>query len=372
MSDKIKKDYLEELAELDTGKAQPLYHPYPVINIFREDKPLEEKAVKEKIEEEKLLSGMKGFVCDTSFCVKPQIENMLEQEGAKLITPEDEVIPEDAFVVAMDSDASFLKYAIAQGYASLKATYGLVSRYGMYIDTPSLAQPAVAAKNTAMIASVLQAVAGVDNKDPMSRDAYIYEYMEALKDTDLSGMKIAILEEFPNMKYSQDELGYYNRILDAFEAKGADIETVQLDWIEYADKVHEMIAACEKVMDADEIIMSLEEEEEALAYGSYLLKEENYETYYLKALKLRSLIKDAYDMLFREYALFVVPYTSGQDPYSVAANLAGLPAMTIPFEPYDSVEEDDEILEAGIHMIAGTNYENNLLKAAYAYEQEVL
>ena len=371
MLDEKKKEFLKELAELDTRKAQPLFHPYPVINIFREDKPLEEITLKEKTEGEKLLSGMQGLVCDASIGVKPQIEILLEQEGAKLLTSEDEVIPDDAFVAAMDSDASFLKYAIVQGYAALKATYGLVSRYGMYTDAPSLAQPAVAAKNTSIIASVLQAVAGVDNKDPMSRDAYIYEYLDALKDTDMSGMKIAIPEVFPNTEYSEEELGCYNHILDVFEAKGAEIETVQMDWVEYADRVHEIIAACEKVMDADEIIMSLEEEEEALAYGSYLLEEENYETYYLKALKLRSLIKDAYDMLFREYALFIVPYTSGPDPYSVAANLAGLPAMTIPYKAYDAIEEGDEILEAGIHMIAGANYENNLLKAAYVYEQEV-
>ena len=197
-------------------------------------------------------------------------------------------------------------------------------------------------------------------------------YMEALKDTDMSGMKIGIIEEFPDGEYDEMQLGCYNHILDVFEAKGADIETVQLDWIQYADYVHEIITACEKVMTADEIMMSLAEEEEILAFGQELLFEENYEKYYLKALKLRSLIKDAYDMLFREYALFIVPYTSKKDIYSVAANLSGLPAMTIPFVPHDALEEDDEIVEAGLHMIAGANYENNLIKAAYIYEQEVL
>ena len=100
--------------------------------------------------------------------------------------------------------------------------------------------------------------------------------------------------------------------------------------------------------------------------------EENYEKYYLKALKMRSLIKDSYDMLFRHYALFIIPYTGDADPYSVGANLAGLPAMTLPFVPYDAMDDDDEIVEAGVHMIAGANYENNLLKAANIYEQEVL
>ena len=104
----------------------------------------------------------------------------------------------------------------------------------------------------------------------------------------------------------------------------------------------------------------------------FLLEEDNYETYYLKALKLRSLIKDSYDMLFRDYALFVVPYTEAVDPYSVAANLAGLPAMTMPYVPYGAETADGTVVTAGIHMIAGANYENHLIKAAYTYEQEVL
>ena len=133
-----------------------------------------------------------------------------------------------------------------------------------------------------------------------------------------------------------------------------------------------MIAACEKRMTADEMQMNLAEEDEFLALGSYLLEEDNYEKYYLKALKVRSLIKDAYDMLFRNYALFIVPYTGSVDPYSVAANLAGLPAMTIPFVPYDKKEEYEETIKAGVYMVAGANYENNLIKAAYTYEQEVL
>ena len=378
-----KKEYLNEIAELDTGKAQPLFHPYPVINIFREDEPLKEEKKKEKPEEEKLLANKKGIIYDAAETVKSQIGVNLELEGAKLISDEagdDETKdaatenPEEYadFVVAMDSDAGFLKYAIGKGGAALKATFGLVTRYGMDTDAPSLAQPAIAAENTEMIARVLQAAAGVDKKDPMSRDAYIYEYMEALKDVDMSGMKIAILEELPGMEVSEMELGCYNHMLDVFEAKGADIETVELPWSEYAIPVHEIITACEKVMTADGLSMSLAEEEESLAFGNWLLEEENYEKYYLKALKLRSLIKESYDMLLRSYALFIIPYTNGTEPYSVAANLAGLPAMTIPFVPFGAMEEDDEIVEAGLHMIAGANYENNLIKAAYAYEKEVL
>lgn len=383
-----KKEFLKELEELDTGKAQPLFHPYPVINIFREDEPIKEVLKKEKPEEEKLLINKKGLICDASETVKSQIAGNLEIDGAVLISEEQKTtglilekeqnggdsIQEDAadFVIAMDSDAGFLKYAIMQGCTALKTTYGLVSRYGMDADAPSLAQPAIGTKNAAMIGHVLQAAAGVDKKDPMSRDAYIYEYLEALKDTDMTGMKIAILEELPGMEAQEMQLGCYNHILDVFEAKGAEIETVEIPWAEYALPVHEIIAACEKVMTADEIGMSLSEEDEVLSFGKWLLKEDNYEKYYLKALKLRSFIKDSYDMLLRNYALFIVPYTNDADPYSVAANLAGLPAMTIPFVPYDAMEEDDEIVAAGLHMIAGANYENNLIKAAYTYEQEVL
>ena len=174
MSDKVKKEYLEYLAELDTGKAQPLFHPYPVINIFREDEIMEEEQLKDKPEEEKLLTGLKGLLCDTSETVKPQIKKNLESEGAGFLG-DDDIFSDNPkspdFMIAMDSDASFLKYAVTRGCPALKATYGLISRYGMETDAPSLVQPAISANNTAMIAKVLQAAAGVDKKDPMSRDA---------------------------------------------------------------------------------------------------------------------------------------------------------------------------------------------------------
>ena len=368
MLDKSKKDFLEELVELDTGKAQPLFHPYSIINIFREDESLKEQNFNGKPEEEKLLVEKKGLVCDSSETVKSEVSIKLEQEGAILL---DENAENADFVIAMDKDAAFLKYAVTKGCTALKATYGLVSRYGMDTDAPSLAQPAVGAQNTAMIAKVLQSVAGVDNKDPMSRDAYIYEYMAALEDTDMTGMKIAIPATLSAVELDELQLSCYNQMLDVFEEKGAEIETVELDWIEYAVPVHEMIAACEKVMTADEIIMSCMEEDESLQMGNDLLEKDNYEMYYLKALKLRSLIKDSYDMLFREYALLVVPFTESTDSYSIAANLAGLPAMSLPYVPYGAETADGTTIVAGLHMIAGANYENNLVKAANTYEQEV-
>jgi len=369
MLDKIKQEFLEELAKLDTGKAQPLFHPYPVINIFREDEPLKERNFNGKPEEEKLLVEKKGLICDSSETVKSEISTNLEQEGAILLN---ESAENADFVIAMDKDASFLKYAIVQNCSALKATYGLVSRYGMDTDAPSLAQPAIGAQNATMIAKTLQAVAAVDDKDPMARDAYIYEYMAALEDTDMTGMKIAMPATLSGMELDELQLACYNQMLDVLEGKGAEIETVELDWVEYAVPVHEMIAACEKVMTADEIIMSCMEEDESLKFGNYLLEKDNYESYYLKALKLRSLIKDSYDMLFRDYALLVVPYTENTDAYSVAANLAGLPAMTIPYVPYGAEIADGTKITVGLHMITGANYENKLLKAANTYEQEVL
>ncbi len=367
--DTIKKDFLEELANLDTGKAQPLYHPYPVINIFREDEAVKEAEKKEKAEEEeKLLIDKKGILCDAAETVKPEIAVNLEREGAVMNKEEQD---EADFVIAMDSDAAFLKYAITKGCPALKTTYGLVSRYGMDIDAPSLAQPAVGAQNAAICAAVLETIAGVDKKDPMSRDAYIYEYLTALADTDLTGVKIAIPESLEAMELNELQISYYNQMLDVLEEKGAEIETVELDWIQYAVPVHEMIAACEKVMTADEILMDCADEEESMQLGSFLLEEENYEQYYLKALKLRSLIKDSYDVLFRNYALFVVPFTEKKDSYSIAANLAGLPAMVFPYVPYGMEMADGANVISGLHMIAGANCENNLIKAAYVYEQEV-
>ena len=111
MSDKVKKDYLENLAELDTGKAQPLFHPYPVINIFREDETTEEKQLKEKPEDETLLTGFKGIVCDASETVKPQITCNLESEGAGFLG-DDDIFSDNPkspdFMIAMDAASTEL------------------------------------------------------------------------------------------------------------------------------------------------------------------------------------------------------------------------------------------------------------------------
>ena len=165
MPDNMQNEILKELLELDTGKAQPLFHPYPIINIFREDEPLVVKKIEEK-EDEKLLTDMVGVLCDVSETVQSQISVQLAIEEAKIVSEfngmtddeeeEDESKSEGAdFTIAMDSDASFLKYAILQGCLALKATYGLVSRYGMDTDAPSLAQPAIGAPNVSVIAKVL-------------------------------------------------------------------------------------------------------------------------------------------------------------------------------------------------------------------------
>lgn len=366
MLDTAKIEFLDELAQLDTGKAQPLFHPFPVINIFREDESLKAEPKKEKQTEDELLLGKKAVICDGCGSITSEIEHNLVREGTDIVN----ISEETDFVIAMDKEADFLKYAVAQGGTAIKSTYGLVSRYGMEMDAPSLSQPAVMADNSAVCAAVLQAMAAVDSKDPMSRDAYIYEYVDAVKEIDLTGMKIAIPASLPGMEVSEAQLVCYNQMLDVLEARGAEIETVELDWVEYAVPVYEIISACEKVMTADEIALSCAAEDETLQFGSFLLQEDHYRSYYLKALKLRSLIKDSYDLLFREYALLAFPYIEETDAYSVAANLAGLPAMSVPYAPYDIATVDGTKVIAGIHMIAGANYENNLLKAANAYEQE--
>lgn len=350
------KEVLEWLEELDTGKAQPLFHPFPIINIFCEDGEEKITNVKEKSDEDKLLLGMTGMARGFSKDFKGEAVKRAEAEGAKM----NEGSPE--FWLEADNNGISLKNSAAMNMVALKATFGTISRHGLCVDTPSLTQVAIGAKSVTACAKILEAVAAVDKKDPMSRDCYIYDFTEALGDN-LDGMKIAVPFEMFGVQPTKVQLTAFGRICDTLEEKGAVIEGVDMEWEEYILPVNQMIAACERTMQ----VKDRENMPDLLKYdvelGDFLLDRENYEKYYLKLLKVRSLIKDSFDKLLRDYAVLMVPYVWEEDIYLAGANLAGLPSMAVSIAPAGS----EYYGMAGAQMVAGANQEKNLLKAAYAY-----
>ena len=347
---------IAKLAELDTGKAQPLFHTFPVINIFREDEEGKEKNVHEKKEEDKLLVGKTGMIRGFSEYFKGEAMVCAEAEGADFGDGDGPV----DFVIDPDGDGLTLKSNVSLGYVALKATLGTISRYGMVTNTPSLTQVAVSANSVTNCAKVLEAVAAVDEKDSMSRNCYIYDFTEALTD-DLSDMKIAVPTDFYGLNLTEPQWASFARICTVLQEKGAQLEEVELQWEEDILPIHEMVAACEKTMNLSGKTGLSDIDQYDLELGEYLLNRDNYEIY-LKVLKVRSLIKDMFDILLRDYSLLLVPFTWSDDIYFAGANLAGLPALAMSVTPNDMMGQRN----TGAQMIGGANQEKNLIRAAYA------
>lgn len=355
---------LEEWKEVDTGKAQPLFHTFPVINIFREDETAEQTVRTGKAEEEKLLIGRKGILYDSSENVTPEAAFLVQREGGILLTEEEQEESAD-FSLVMDDDGACLELALTTGQVGLKPTAGLISRYGMRVRTPSLERIGLIARDVTLAACVLEAVAGVDPKDPMSRDAYVYDYRGALK-ADMMDMKLGIIGNLEDI--TQEQRQDFDEMLLVLAEQGAELHSVSLDWEEHIERTDACIYSAERRMTAGvELLQPEQEEWDDLSFGEWLLEEEQYEEIYLKILKLRSLIKDSYDLLLREYDLLVVPFVCREEsdrlnPYVLGANLAGLPMMTTAGKDSDGA--------IGMCFIAGANAESKLIRAAYTYEQK--
>ncbi len=351
---------MAELAELDTGKAQPLFHTFPVINIFREDEDGKKEAILRKREDRKLLEGKNGAV--RGFC------DALEAEAVARAKVEGASFEEGAiqFLMEPDCDGLTLKSQASLGWSALKPTLGTISRYGMGATAPSLTQIAVSAKTVEDTATVLEAVAAVDKKDSMSRDCYIYDYTEGLEE-DLKGMVIAVPEQFFALQLSEPQKALFANVCEILQEQGVVIEKVELPWEEYIQPIHEMVTACEKTMTLSGMTGLSDVDQYDLELGNYLLQRDNYEMY-TKVLKMRSLIKDAFDLLLRDHSVLLVPFTWGDDVYFAGANLSGLPTMAFPIMPgSDRAAEDVKIqCNTGIQMVAGANQEKTLIKVAYA------
>lgn len=351
MTSRINEKFLNHLAELETGKAQPLFHTFPVINIFREDDSELSKTVRRNTEEP-LLADKKGVAVSFNPSFDAEAVVRAELEGAEFV--EEDPFTHD-FILFPDTDGGDIKECARNGCIGLKPTLGTISRYGMMTNVPSMTQVAIGSKNVEDCAKVLGAVAAVDKKDSMSRDCYIYEFVAALEEN-VQGMKVAVPAKTYGMELSGEKKEAFERILSILEEKGAEIERVEFDWLEYAPFIADMVKACETAMNLSGYEEHLPEDLlEEVELGNFLLNQENYEMYYGKALKVRSLIKDSIDIMLRDHGIIFVPFVEGEDVYSISANLAGVPSMAHP---------------SGVFMIAGANYENNLLRTAVVLEME--
>lgn len=306
------------------------------------------------------------------------------------------------FALGSDTGGSIRQPAAFCGVVGLKPTYGRVSRYGLVAFASSLDQIGPLTKNVEDAAYVLQVLAGYDPKDSTSANVEVPDYLSALTG-DVKGLRIAVPKE---MMGEGIESGVRERVKEALlklEQMGAIVEEVSLTHADYAVATYYLIAPAEASSNLaryDGVRYGVRKEGESLVdmfletrsqgfgaevkrrimLGTYALSSGYYDAYYLKAQKVRTLIRQDFENIFAKYDVVIGPtapttaFKIGEkvdDPLTmyvndictIPVNLAGLPAISVPCGLADG-------LPVGLQIIGKAFDEATVLRVAHAYEQE--
>lgn len=309
---------------------------------------------------------------------------------------------EAPLALGSDTGGSIRQPAAYCGVCGLKPTYGRVSRYGLIAYASSLDQIGSIGKTVEDCAVLFEVIAGKDEKDATSTGRGIGRIKETLSGG-FSGMKIGVPKEY---LASGLEGEVRKGILDAvhfMEENGAETEFFSLGLTDYVIPAYYIIACAEASSNLErfdgikygyrsDTVSELhemykksrqegfgEEVKRRILLGSFVLSSGYYDAYYLKALKAKRLIKEEFNKAFKRYDCILAPAspttapkigTSLSDPlkmylsdiYTVAVNLSGLPAVSVP------CAIDSRGLPIGMQFIGNCFQEEKILKAAAAYE----
>jgi len=302
-----------------------------------------------------------------------------------------------------DTGGSIRQPAALTGLTGLKPTYGRVSRYGMIAFASSLDQAGVLAQSAEDAALVLAAMAGFDPRDSTSVDAPVPDYAAALA-RPVKGLRIGIIREFFGEGLEAGTGAAVRAALDGFRAMGAELVDVSLPFLPLSVPTYYVVAPAECSSNLSRFdgvrfghrcrdpkdLMDLyrrtrgegfgAEVKRRIMTGTYVLSAGYYDAYYLKAQKVRSLINDDFRRAFAQVDVLMGPTTPTpafplgaktgdpitmylNDIYTIGANLAGLPAISVPCGLVDG-------LPVGLQIIGPHFAEERLLAAAHAWQRE--
>ena len=309
---------------------------------------------------------------------------------------------ECAYALGSDTGGSIRQPSSFCGVTGIKPTYGTVSRYGLIAYGSSLDQIGPIAKDVTDCATILETIASHDVKDSTSVERE-YDFTSALVD-DVKGMKIGIPRDYFGDGLSADVKEQILNAVKVLEEKGAVVEEFDLSLVKYAIPAYYVIADAEASSNLarfDGVKYGYRTEEyeglhnmykktrsegfgpevkRRIMLGSFVLSSGYYDAYYLKALRTKALIKQAFDKAFAKYDMIVAPAApttapelgkSLSDPmkmylsdiYTISVNLAGLPGISI------SVGKDSKGLPVGMQLIGDCFQEKKIIQAAYTFEQ---
>jgi aspartyl-tRNA(Asn)/glutamyl-tRNA(Gln) amidotransferase subunit A len=310
-----------------------------------------------------------------------------------------------------DTGGSIRQPAAFCGVVGLKPTYGRVSRYGLIAFASSLDQIGPFTKDVRDCAMLAQIISGFDAQDSTSVNMEVPDYAKALE-KDIRGIKIGIPKEYFISGLDPEVKAIIEEAINKLKSQGAQCKPVSLAHTEYAVPVYYIIATAEassnlarfdgvqygyrvpsnkyQVPSTESRLIEMykktrgegfgEEAKRRIILGTFALSHGYYDAYYLKALKVRTVIKNDFDEAFKEFDCLVTPTSPTaafkigekiEDPlkmylsdiYTISANLAGIPAISVP------CGFTKEGLPVGLQILAKAFDEEMLFRVAHTYEQ---
>ena len=309
---------------------------------------------------------------------------------------------ECGYALGSDTGGSIRQPASYCGVVGMKPTYGTVSRYGLIAYGSSLDQIGPLTRNVEDCAAVLELIAGYDKADGTSLDRKDTDFTSALV-TDVKGLKIGIPDDYFTKGLQKEVADAVLNTAKELEKMGAIVDHFDLGLTEYDIPTYYTIADAEASSNLErfdgvkygfrakgynglhDMYKRTRSEgfgaevKRRIMIGSFVLSSGYYDAYYLKALKVRAMIKKAFDDAFTKYDMILGPVapttapkigTSLTDPmqmylgdiYTVPANLAGLPAISLP------CGRDAGGLPIGVQFTGNCYSEKTLIRAAYTWE----
>jgi aspartyl-tRNA(Asn)/glutamyl-tRNA(Gln) amidotransferase subunit A len=308
-----------------------------------------------------------------------------------------------AAATATDTGGSIRQPAALCGVTGLKPTYGRVSRYGMIAFASSLDQGGVIAASAEDAALMLTTMAGFDARDSTSVDAPVPDYASLLGKS-VAALKVGVVKEFFDAGLDADNARRVEEALGIYRRLGATLKDVSLPNLPLSVPTYYVVAPaecssnlarfdgvrfghrCSQPRDLQDLYRRSRGEgfgaevKRRIMTGTYVLSAGYYDAYYLKAQKVRQLIAQDFRDAFKEVDVLMGPTTPTpafaigakmadpitmylNDIYTIGANLAGLPAISIPCGLVAG-------LPVGLQLIGPHFAETTLLNAAHAYQRE--
>ena len=310
----------------------------------------------------------------------------------------------DEAIVALGSDTggSIRQPASFCGVVGLKPTYGRVSRYGLVAFASSLDQIGPLTKDVTDTAIVLQAVAGKDPMDSTSVDLAVPDFRACLRNN-VRGLKIGVPKEFFAQGVRPEVCDAVMKAIELLKSLGAEYREISMPIMEYTLPTYYILAPSEASSNlarydgvryglrskhsSDVLTMFMKTRDEGfgdevkqrIMIGTYALSAGYYDAYYLKAQKVRTLVRQAYDKAFAEFDVLISPTSpsvafgigeKADDPLemkladvcTIPVNMAGIPAISINCGFHEG-------LPIGMQIMAKAFDEETILRTAFTFEQ---